>query len=174
MGRVPPFDPDAPRSRLYRASERFAQTRPGRWAAINVAPRLDLMLMRTTGGRVGAFPGARVAVLTAPGRRSGVPRTTPLLYFTEGEDVILIASSYGRETHPAWYRNAVAAEVVDFRVGPHGGEYRVTEVVEAGERRRLYDRALGVFSGYAGYEDRAGAAGRTIPVLRLTPASRPG
>jgi deazaflavin-dependent oxidoreductase (nitroreductase family) len=171
MGRVPPFDPDAPRSRLYRASEAFAQTRPGRWLAIHVAPHLDLMLMKTTGGRVGSFPGARVAVLTAPGRKSGVPRATPLLYFTEGEDVILIASSYGRERHPAWYRNALAAEVVDFRVGPRGGDYRVVEVVDPDERRRLYDRACGVFSGYAGYEARAGTAGRTIPVLRLTPAA---
>lgn len=172
MGRVPPFDPDAPRSRAYRASEAFAQTRPGRWLAIHVAPRLDLMLMRSTGGRIGAFPGARVAVLTAPGRRSGVPRTTPLLYFTEGDAVIVIASSYGRERHPAWYRNAVAAGVVDFRVGAQGGEYDVTEVADVDERRRLYDRACGVFAGYAGYEERAGATGRTIPVLRLTPASR--
>lgn len=172
-GRVPPFDPDAPRSRAYRASEAFAQTRPGRWMAIHVAPRLDLMLMRSSGGRVASFPGARVAVLTAPGRKSGVPRTTPLLYFTEGEDVILIASSYGREAHPGWYRNAVAAGVVDFRVGARGGAYAVVEVVEPDERRRLYDRACGVFAGYAGYEKRAGATGRTIPVLRLTPASRP-
>lgn len=171
-GRVPPMDPDAPRSRAYRASEAFAQTRPGRWLAIHVAPRLDLALARATGGRLASFPGARIAVLTAPGRRSGVPRATPLLYFTEGEDVIVIASSYGRDHHPAWYRNAVAAEVVDFRVGAQGGEHRVVEVVDPGERRRLYDRACGVFAGYAGYEARAGASGRTIPVLRLTPASR--
>jgi deazaflavin-dependent oxidoreductase (nitroreductase family) len=172
VGRVPPFDPDTPRSKAYRASEAFAQTRPGRWMAIHVAPRLDLMLMRATGGRLASFPGARVAVLTAPGRKSGVPRATPLLYFTEGEDVVLIASSYGRERHPAWYRNAVAAGVVDFRVGSRGGDHRVVEVVDPAERRRLYDRASGVFAGYAGYEARAGAAGRTIPVLRLTP-SRP-
>jgi deazaflavin-dependent oxidoreductase (nitroreductase family) len=171
MGRVPPFDPDTPRSKAYRASEAFAQTRPGRWMAIHVAPRLDLMLMKVSGGRFASFPGARVAVLTAPGRKSGVPRTTPLLYFTEGEDVVLIASSYGREKHPAWYRNAVAAGVVDFRVGSLGGDYRVVEVVEPDERRRLYDRASGVFAGYAGYEERAGATGRTIPVLRLTPSS---
>ncbi len=171
MGRVPPFDPDTPRSRAYRASEAFAQTRAGHWLAIHVAPRLDLLLLAATRGRVASFPGARVAILTAPGRRSGVPRATPLLYFTEGEDVVLIASSYGREQHPAWYRNAVAAGVVDFRVGARGGDYRVAEVADPDERRRLYDRACGVFAGYAGYEARAGTAGRTIPVLRLTPSS---
>jgi deazaflavin-dependent oxidoreductase (nitroreductase family) len=171
MGRVPPMDPDAPRGRMYRVSEAFAQTKPGRWMAIHVAPPLDLALARATGGRIGAFPGARVALMTAPGRKSGTPRTTPLLYFTDGEDVIVIASSYGRERHPAWYRNAVAAEQVDFRVGSRGGPYRATEVDDPDERQRLYERSYGVFSGYAGYAERAGAAGRTIPVLRLTPLS---
>lgn len=171
MGRVPPMDPDAPRSRVYRASEAFAQTGPGRWLAIRVAPALDRALNRVSGGRLGAFPGARVAILTAPGRRSGEPRTTPLLYFTEDDDVILIASSYGREKHPAWYFNAIAAEAVDFRVGTRGGEYRVAEIADAAERARLLARAAGIFSGYPGYQERAGAAGRTIPVLRLTPTS---
>lgn len=171
MGRVPPMDPDAPRSRVYRASESFAQTGVGRWLAIHVAPSLDRALHRASGGRLCAFPGARVALMTAPGRKSGEPRTTPLLYFTEGDDVVLIASSYGREKHPAWYFNAVAAGVVDFRVGPRGGTYRVTEVADASERARLLDRAAGIFSGYTGYRERAGAAGRTIPVLRLTPTS---
>jgi deazaflavin-dependent oxidoreductase (nitroreductase family) len=171
MGRVPPLDPDTPHSRVYRASEAFAQTRPGRWLAIHLAPPLDRALHRATGGRLGAFPGARVALLTAPGRRSGEPRTTPLLYFTEGDDVILIASSYGREKHPAWYFNAVAAEAVDLRVGARGGEHRVAEVADPAERARLLARAAGIFSGYPGYQERAGAAGRTIPVLRLTPTS---
>jgi deazaflavin-dependent oxidoreductase (nitroreductase family) len=169
MGRVPPMDPDAPRSRVYRVSEAFAQTGPGRWLAIHLAPSLDRALHGVSGGRLGAFPGARVALLTAPGRKSGAPRTTPLLYFTEGDDVILIASSYGRAQHPAWYFNAVAAETVSFHVGAAGGEYQVAEVDDDAERARLLARAAGVFSGYPGYQERAGAAGRTIPVLRLTP-----
>jgi deazaflavin-dependent oxidoreductase (nitroreductase family) len=171
MGRVPPIDPDAPRSRVYRASEAFAQTGVGRWMAINVAPRIDPIMLKVSGGRVGSFPQAKVVLMTCPGRRSGTPRTTPLLYFTEGEDVIVIASSYGRERHPAWYRNALAAGEVSLSCGRDGGPYRVTEVEDPAERRRLYDRSCGVFSGYAGYERRAGAVGRTIPVLRLTPLS---
>ena len=63
MGRVPPMDPDAPRSRVYRASEAFAQTRGGRWLAIHLAPRIDKALHQVSGGRAGAFPGARVATV---------------------------------------------------------------------------------------------------------------
>jgi deazaflavin-dependent oxidoreductase (nitroreductase family) len=169
MGRIAPLDPDAPKGRLYRASERFALTRPGRWTAINVAPRLDPVLLKLSGGRLASFPEANVVLLTVTGRRSGQPRTLPLLYFTEGDDVILIASSYGREHHPAWYLNAVAHPEVELRRGRHGGRYRAVDVLDDAERRRLYLRAHGLFSGYAGYEQRAGAAGRTIPVLRLTP-----
>ena len=154
---------------MYRGSERFAQTRPGRWLAIHLAPRLDPVLLKLTGGRVGSFPKAKVVLVTVIGRRSGEPRTAPLLYFTEGDDVILLASSYGRERHPAWYLNACANPEVEVRQGRAGGRYRARDVVDEAERRRLYDRAQGIFTGYAGYETRAAAAGRTIPVLRLTP-----
>jgi deazaflavin-dependent oxidoreductase (nitroreductase family) len=163
MGRVSPIDPDASRSRVYRAAEAFAQTAAGRWMAIHVAPRIDPIILRLTGGRTGSFPQGKVVLLTCPGRRTGTPRATPLLYFTEGEDVILIASSYGRETHPAWYRNAVAAEEVDLRAGPAGGPYRVTDVTDPGERQRLYDRANGIFSG--GPDDPGAAAHAAVPPL---------
>jgi deazaflavin-dependent oxidoreductase (nitroreductase family) len=170
MGTVPALDPAFPKGRLYRGSEAFAQTGVGRWFAINVAPRIDPVLLRLTGGRTGTFPEAKVVLLTVPGRKSGEPRTAPLLYYTEDEDVILIASSYGRDRHPAWYLNLVAHPECGLRVGPHGGRYRAQEVTDEAERRRLYDKAHALYSGYEGYEERAGAVGRRIPVLRLTPA----
>jgi deazaflavin-dependent oxidoreductase (nitroreductase family) len=169
MGTVPALDPAFPKGRLYRGSERLAQTRLGRWFAINVAARIDPLLLRLTGGRAGSFPTAKVVLLTVRGRKSGEPRTAPLLYYTEGDDVIVIASSYGRERHPGWYYNLVAHPECELHVGARGGRYRAQEVADEAERRRLYDRAHALYSGYEGYEERAGAAGRRIPVLRLTP-----
>jgi deazaflavin-dependent oxidoreductase (nitroreductase family) len=172
MGTVPALDPAFPKGRLYRGSERFAQTGAGRWFGINIASKIDAALLRLTGGRVGSFPQARVVLLTVPGRRSGEPRTTPLLYYTDGDDVILIASSFGRDRHPAWYHNLLAHPECELQVGRHGGRYRAQVVDDEAERRRLYDRAHALYSGYEGYEERAGAAGRRIPVLRLTPVER--
>ena len=43
--------------------------------------------------------------LTHTGARSGKKSTTPLVYFTDGEDAIVVASNYGRKNHPAWYYN---------------------------------------------------------------------
>ena len=87
-----------------------------------------------------------------------------MLYFHDGADVILIASSYGRDAHPAWYHNLVAHP--DCALG--GEPFRAELVTDAHENERLWKLANRVYSGYDGYRERAGAAGRTIPQLRLT------
>jgi deazaflavin-dependent oxidoreductase (nitroreductase family) len=172
MGTVPALDPAFRKGRLYRASEKLAQTPPGRWYAINIASRIDPMLMRISGGRLASFPQAKAVLLTVPGRKSGLPRTTSLLYYTEGEDVILIASSYGREHHPGWYYNLVAHPECELRAAGRGGRYRAVEVTDEAERRRLYEKAYDLYDGWRDYERRTAAVGRTIPVLRLTPLER--
>ena len=168
MPAVPPLDPTAPKDAFFRASERVVQSPPGRWFGIHVASRLDPVLLRLTGGRFGTFPQAKVVLLTVPGRKSGEPRTCPLLYFTEGEDVIVIASSFGRERHPAWYHNVMAHPEVELHAKGRGGRYVAREAVGE-ERDRLYGLANLIYPGYADYEVRAAAAGRTIPVVALRP-----
>src|SRR5919107_408944 len=101
---VPPVDPHRS-TRLLRAMARFAASPTGRWVGINVSARIDPFLLRITGGRISTFAGAPIVRVTVRGRRSGEPRSSALLYFSDGEDVVLIASSFGREKHPAWYLN---------------------------------------------------------------------
>jgi deazaflavin-dependent oxidoreductase (nitroreductase family) len=167
MARIPRLDPDLPKSRVYRFNQWLAQTRPGRWLAMEVATRVDVALLRLTRGRAGMFAGARVVVLTVPGRRSGEPRSQPLLYYTEGDDVIVIASSFGRERHPAWYLNVKAHPEVMLSAAGRTGRYRAEEVPDP-ERKRLYDRAKALYTGWEDYERRVDGV-RTIPVLRLRP-----
>ena len=48
---------------------------------------------RLTGGRVGAsFRGVDTLLLDHVGRRSGKRRTTPLLYVSDGDDLVIVAS----------------------------------------------------------------------------------
>ena len=169
MPRIPAVDPDFAKSRLYDAQVRFAQTPVGRWFAMDVATRLDPIMLRLTGGRSGVFVGARVVKLTVPGRRSGEPRSTPLLYFTEGDDVIVIASSFGRDRHPAWYHNVKAHPEVELSARGVRGRYLAEEVADEAERRRLYDRGKHLYDGWNDYERRTAVAGRTIPVFRMRP-----
>ncbi|MCW2966750.1 MAG: hypothetical protein JWM71_522 [Solirubrobacteraceae bacterium] len=166
---VPPVDPSQPPTRSMKAAIAFVRKPAGRWFAINVSARIDPVLLRLSGGRVSTFPMAPLVGLTVPGRKSGQPRTTPLLYFTDGEDAIVIASSFGRERHPAWYRNVMAHPEVTLNVA--GADHRyVAREVTGPDRDRLYGLAERLYAGYADYEIRAGAAGRTIPVIALRPA----
>lgn len=165
---VPPVDPHRTTA-VMKAAARFARSRAGRWFAINVSSRVDPLLLKLSGGRVSTFSMAPIVMITVPGRKTGEPRTNALLYFTQGDEVILIASSFGRARHPAWYHNVKAHPEVQLTAGGRTATYVAREAVGE-ERDRLYALANGIYPGYADYEVRAGAVGRTIPVLVLRPA----
>ena len=148
-----------------RAMERFARSPVGNWYVRRIAPRIDPPLLRLTGGRVSSVYPTPVMLLTTKGAKSGLPRSLPLLYLTDGERLILMASNYGRTSHPAWYRNLVANPTVEVLAGRHSGTYTATEITEPAERERAWALALDQYAGYADYEDRSGD--RTIPLVRL-------
>jgi deazaflavin-dependent oxidoreductase (nitroreductase family) len=143
-------------------------SKPGTWYGIKVASRVDPKLMKLSGGRVNLLGSVLPTVLlTVPGRKSGVERTVPLVYFTDGDDVILMASSFGRAKFPAWYHNVKAADEVTLTAGGVTERYRAVEV-EGAERDRLYASAKQVYEGYGLYEERTSGI-RRVPVLRLSP-----
>lgn len=119
-----------------------------------------------TGGRFATTSTLPLVLLRVRGRRSGELRTVPLVYFTEGDDVILVASSFGRARHPAWYLNVVAGPEVELTAGGITGTYRA-RVVGGSERDRLFALAERNYAGYGDYEALAGE--RRIPVLALSP-----
>jgi deazaflavin-dependent oxidoreductase (nitroreductase family) len=151
-----------------RAAIAFARTPAGRWFGINIAARVDPPLLRMSNGRVSTFAMAPVVNLTVPGRRSGEPRSTALLYFTRGDDVILIASSFGRDKHPAWYHNVMAHPEVTLEAKGREGRYLAREAT-GDERDELWALANRLYPGYDDYKRRTDAVGRTIPVLVLSP-----
>lgn len=164
MPALPEVDPAAEPTGLQRLMHRAGMTAAGRWFGINVSARIDPWLLRASGGRIattGFFP---LCLLEVRGRRSGELRTVPLVYFTDGDDVILTASSFGREKHPAWYLNLKANPEVTLTAGGVSGRYLARET-EGSERDRLYGLSTELYAGYGLYE--AMATGRKIPVLRL-------
>ncbi len=165
--RIPPIDPTRERTRFERAMHAFGTSKAGRWYGIEVASRIDPALLRLTRGRFATTSMLPLVLLRVRGRRSGELRTVPLVYFTEGEEVILVASSFGRARHPAWYLNVVASPEVELAAAGTVGRYRA-RVTEGTERRRLFDLAVRNYAGYGNYEALAGD--REIPVLALSPA----
>ena len=148
-----------------RAMGRFARTPVGDWYVKRIAPRIDPPLLRLTGGRVSSVYPTPVMLLTTKGAKSGQPRSLPLLYIADGDQLILMASNYGKTSHPAWFRNLVANPTVDVLAGKHSGRYTATEITDPAERERAWALAIDLYAGYGDYEKRAGD--RTIPLVRL-------
>jgi deazaflavin-dependent oxidoreductase (nitroreductase family) len=143
---------------------RIAATNAARWFGIHVSSRIDPVLLRLTRGRFATSSFFPLVLLTVPGRKSGEPRTVALLYFTQDDEVVLTASSYGRQRHPAWYLNVKAHPEVELTQGGKTWAY-VARETEGEERDRLFGLSKGLYFGYGLYEQRA--TDRTIPVLAL-------
>ena len=59
---------------------------------------------RETGGEVGHIwkEGSTILLLTTTGRKSGEPRTTPLIYAEDGDRYVIVASKGGAPDDPGW------------------------------------------------------------------------
>ena len=166
MGRVREFDPQAPKGVLLSTLSWTARRRPVTWFLVNVGNKIDPYLMRATGGRLKTTVTAPTVLLSHTGAKSGKKRTTPLAYFTDDDDVVLIASRGGHRDHPAWYHNVVANPEVELWTKGGGGRYRAREATRK-ERERLWALATGFYPGFARYQERAGD--RRIPVIVCSP-----
>src|SRR3954451_24715628 len=80
---------------------------------------IHLWLYRVTGGRIGhKSPEGPMLLLTTTGRKSGQPRTHPLLYKPDGENCVVVGSNGGRPEMPQWVRNPNATPDCKGRAGP--------------------------------------------------------
>ena len=120
--------------------------------------------MRATRGRIRISFTAPTILLTHTGAKTGTRRTTPLLYFTDGTNVVLIGSKGGAPQHPAWYHNLKVHPEVEACTDGRPERY-VAREAEGAERERLWTLATKLYSGYEEYQARA--TNRRIPVIVL-------
>jgi deazaflavin-dependent oxidoreductase (nitroreductase family) len=126
--------------------------------------RTAVWLYRRSGGKLGGkMFGAPVLLLTTTGRKSGRSWTVPLLYQTDGDRWVIIASNGGSARHPAWWLNLRSQPDASVQIGRQ--TYLVTAVETAGEdRERLWQQMADMYKGYDGY---ARKTTRRIPVAVL-------
>ncbi len=167
MARLRHVDPYKRRGRVYHAVARLSATRFGAWFSVNVAWKLDPALLSLTRGRLSTAGPLAVALLESRGARTGLPRRNATLYFHDGERVTIVASMRGLPRHPGWYYNLRAHPDIVYG----GLPFRAKLVEDESERRRLWGLADRVFPEYGDYRERAGSAGRTIPIFQLTARS---
>ena len=166
-----PVKPHPPRvDPVTRAVSHLVATKPGAWFFTTVAMRADRALIPATQGRVRFSLGMPSLLLTHRGAKSGGERTTPVLYFSDGDDVVLVGSNGGAPRHPAWVHNLRAHPHVRASTDGRPSPY-VARAAEGAERERLWKLACGMYPGFATYQERAGR--RRIPVVVLSPA-QPG
>lgn len=122
---------------------------------------------RATGGRVvGRAAGMPVLLLTTTGRRSGKARTTPLTFFRDGNDIVVIASFGGSDVPPSWWVNLRHDPRARVTIGRRRAAVTARIATDA-ERERLWPQITRTYPGYARYQERTA---RQIPVVLLTPA----
>jgi deazaflavin-dependent oxidoreductase (nitroreductase family) len=151
--------------RFRRAYAALASTRPLLFFSRHVSWKLDPLLLRLTRGRLATSLFLPVALLETTGARSGERRRNAVIYWNDGDRITIAASQAGSPRNPSWYYNLVAHPDVSF-----GGERMRAEVVPETDHARLWTLGDRVFPPFASYRKSASAAGRTIPLIQLTPA----
>ncbi|MBB0968047.1 nitroreductase family deazaflavin-dependent oxidoreductase [Dietzia aerolata] len=135
--------------------------------------RVNTWAYRVSGGRVGGNwrvgsalrSPVPVCLVTTTGRRSGEPRTVPLLHIPDGDRVLLVASQGGLPKHPAWYFNVKADPEVTVQVGRRVRSMTAREASPA-ERAELWPRLVERYADFAEYQANTS---RVIPVVICEP-----
>lgn len=122
---------------------------------------------RANDGVVGGyFEGMPMMLLHSTGAKSGIERTTPLVFLPDDSDsstCYIFGSKAGAPSNPDWYYNVVAHPDVTVEIGSES--FPATAVELRGESRdEVYARAAARFSNYADYEKMTD---RVIPVIAI-------
>lgn len=157
----------SPDSALSRVAGRFAATTAGSWVIRTLTP-LDRRVLERTGAKYTVLGpiGAPVLLLTTTGRKSGLPRTQPLLYVHDGDTLYVIGSNFGQDHHPAWTANLLAEPGATVAVA--GERIPITATpIEGAPKEEIFQRFVELTGAYAAYRDRTS---RDLRVFALTRA----
>lgn len=119
-----------------------------------------------TNGENDGWDGPRpVLILYTSGRRSGLLRRNPVLYFDFEDERYLVASKGGADANPDWYLNLLANPRVHVRVMADLYE-AVASKVAARRRAEVWPRVTEKYPMFADYQTNTT---REIPLVRLDP-----
>jgi deazaflavin-dependent oxidoreductase (nitroreductase family) len=139
----------------------------GRWGP-RLVHRIDLFVNRLTGGRITVSEYfAPTLLLTAIGRKSGAPRTVPLLYVEHRDGYVVAGSAYGQEGHPAWSWNLLSNPEAEVEVDGETVPVRARLVEEHERRQALWNELEVMWPAYRTYRERA--SHREIRLFVLEP-----
>jgi deazaflavin-dependent oxidoreductase (nitroreductase family) len=157
-------------SRLRGPLVAFSSTRPGSWLIRQLTPLDRRVLVRSRGRFTVLGPiGAPVLLLTTTGAKSGLPRTTPLVFGRAGDAVLVVGSNFGQDKHPALSGNLLKSPEAVVTIGGKDIAVRA-ELLEGEAAEAAYRTMVDLARTYSEYQSRTD---RSIRVFRLTGVSRP-
>ncbi len=116
--------------------------------------KLNTPLYRLSGGRIGGKVGrAPVLLLTTAGRKSRQPRTAPVVYLADGDNVVLINTNAGNARIPAWSLNLEANPEAEVEIGRKRKPVRA-RIAEGEERADLWRKHVEQFGGFDSYKQK--------------------
>lgn len=147
--------------------------RPSTTRIIKLMSAAHTRMYRVSGGRLGknwrVGSAVRrpipVCLVTTIGRKTGQPRTVPLVYMRDGANIVLVASKGGLPENPQWYGNVRANPAVEIEIGRRRSSWRA-RVAAADERAALWPRLVEMYADFASYQSWTD---REIPVVVCEP-----
>jgi deazaflavin-dependent oxidoreductase (nitroreductase family) len=120
---------------------------------------------RETGGEKGHDwkQGSKILLLTTTGRKTGQPRTTPLIYENADDKYVIVASKGGAPEHPGWYENLAKEPQVELQVKDEVFPARA-RTAHGEEREQLWKLVTQQWPDYDAYQTKTD---REIPVVVL-------
>jgi deazaflavin-dependent oxidoreductase (nitroreductase family) len=117
-----------------------------------------------SGGPIDGMNRDGIVLLTTTGARTGQTRTTPMMFHSDGDRLLVIASNIGAPRHPDWYLNLVGHPRVVVEVGAE--RFDATAAPLSGdERERAWTMLKQTYPFFAEHDAKTS---REIPVIALT------
>lgn len=136
---------------------------------MRVETRIGAWMYRALDGRLSSgSKNVTVLMLTTPGRRTGIPRSTCVRYLDTAQGFIVWGTGSGSPDDPDWFRNLRTAKVAEVQMRARRLQVQA-RVLEGGEREAMWKDI--VLARAPEVEKYARRAGRTIPVAVLQPVS---
>ena len=133
-----------------------------------IGNRIGVWMYKRLDGRMSSgSKKVTVLMITTPGRRTGIPRSTCVRYIDNGDGRYVVwGTGSGSRSDPDWFRNLRAVEVTDVQI--RARKFKAVPRELFGEERDTMwnDVVLREAPEVVKFERRAG---RTIPVAVLQP-----
>jgi deazaflavin-dependent oxidoreductase (nitroreductase family) len=138
---------------------------------VRIGNRIGVWMYRAFDGRLASYnKGAKVLMITTPGRRTGVLHSTCVRYLETADGLLVWGTASGAPRDPDWFRNLRKAKIADVQIRAKTLQVRPLELLGEEREAAWKDVVLAQAPEVQKYAQRAG---RTIPVALLQPVEGP-